>query len=149
MSWLVVKKGILNLRPSRIGSHGNEKVSTSKVSVDGQGILTELLHITCATRERRRENCPSAQVIEIGIHISNGISQTLIQLNPKVVLNGSKLSKTLLLSNCPRFTDIGLEELASKKEVVGLNMNRANVEAIAKVFFQSDILSLVGASLIF
>ena len=148
MSWLVIKKGITDFRPSRIGSHGDKKVSTSKIPVDGQGILTKLLHVTCASRERRGENGPPAQVIEIGIHIGNSICQALIKLNPKIVLNGSKSSKTLLLSNCPRLTDIGLKELASKKEMVGLSMKGANMEAIAKVFFQRDILSLVRGSLI-
>ena len=73
----------------------------------------------------------------------------MIQLNPKIILDGSKLCKTLLLSDCPRLTDIGLKELASKEEVVGLNMRRANVEAIAKVFFQANILPLPGGCLIF
>ena len=149
MSWLVVKKGILDLRPSRIGSHGDEKISTSKIPVDGQGILTKLLHVMCVTRERRRQNDgPSTQVIKIGIHIGNSNSQALVQLNPKIVLNGSKLSKTLLLSNCPRLTDISLKELASKEEVVRLNVDGANVKAITKIFFQSDTLSPIWASLI-
>jgi hypothetical protein len=87
MSWLVVKKGILDLRPRRIGSHGDEKVTTSKIPVDGQGILTKLVHVTCATRERRRKNGPSTQVIEVGIHIGNSICQALIQLHPEIVLN--------------------------------------------------------------
>src|SRR5450756_1578978 len=43
-SCLIMKQGILDLWPSRIGSHGDEKVSSSKIPVDGQGILAELLH---------------------------------------------------------------------------------------------------------
>ena len=72
----------------------------------------------------------------------------MIQLNPKIVLNRSKLSKALLFSNCPRLTDKGLKELASKKEVIRLSMNGANVKAIAKVFFQRHIHPLVRAFLI-
>jgi hypothetical protein len=49
------------------------------------------------------------------------------------------LLKTLLLSDCPRLTDICLKEFASKEEMVGLNMIRTNVEAIAHVFWQGDI----------
>ena len=65
----------------------------------------------------------------------------MIKLHPKLFLDGLKLSKALLLSNCPRLTNISLKELACKKEVVGLNMRRANVEVIAKVFIQGDKLS--------
>ncbi len=108
---LTVKQLILDFRPIRIGSHGDEKISTSKMPVDGQGILTELLHVTCAAREGRRKNGSSAQVIEISVHIcNNSICQALIKLHPKVVLPGSKLTQTLLLSNCPRLTDICLKE---------------------------------------
>jgi len=72
----------------------------------------------------------------------------LIKLNPQIGLDGSELSQTLLLSNCPRLTNICLEELASNKEMVGLNMGRTNVKAIAKVLIQADILSLVRGRLI-
>ena len=34
-SWLIIKKGICDFRPSRIGSHGDKKVFTSKIPVDG------------------------------------------------------------------------------------------------------------------
>ena len=71
MRFLIVEQFILDFRPSSIGSHGDEKVSSSKISVDGQGILTELLHVACATRKGRRENGSSAQVIEIDINIGN------------------------------------------------------------------------------
>src|SRR6266852_3593380 len=136
---LIVKQLILNFRPIRICSHGDEKVSSTKMSIDGQGILTELLHITCATRKERRKNGSPAQVVEIGVHICNdSICQALIKLHPKIILPGGKLTETLLLSNCPRLTDICLKELASKKEMIGLDMSRANVEAIAEIFFQTD-----------
>jgi hypothetical protein len=106
--------------------------------------LTELLHVVCATREGRRKNGSFAQVIEIGINIcNNSICQTLIKLHPKIVLNGSQLTHTLLLSNCPRLTDICLKEPACKKEMVGLNMSGANVKAIVKVFFQGHMLSTI------
>ena len=51
MSFLNVKEGLCDFWPSRIGSHSNKKVTTTKIPVDGQGILTELLHVTCATRK--------------------------------------------------------------------------------------------------
>ena len=53
----------------------------------------------------------------------------------------SKLTKALLLRNCPGFTDILLEELASEEKVVGLNVCGANVEAIAMKLLQADIFS--------
>jgi len=70
-SCLPVKKLILNFRPGRIGGHGDEKVSTSKMPVDGQGILTELLHEAGAAREGRRKNGSLAQQVKINIHIGN------------------------------------------------------------------------------
>ncbi len=48
---LIEEKGILDLRPMRIGSHCDEKISSSKIPVDSQGILAELLHESSATRE--------------------------------------------------------------------------------------------------
>ena len=51
-SSLTIKQSILNLWPCRIGSHGDEKVSSFKVPINGQGILAKLLYIACATRER-------------------------------------------------------------------------------------------------
>ena len=49
---LIVKQSILDLWPGRVGSHCDEKVSSSKIPVDGQGILKQLLHVMCSTRER-------------------------------------------------------------------------------------------------
>jgi hypothetical protein len=48
---LALKECILDLRPGRVGSHGDEEISTSIVAVDGQGILTELLHVASAARK--------------------------------------------------------------------------------------------------
>ena len=45
MRFLLVEQFILDFRPSSIGSHSDEKVFSSKIPVDSQGILTELLHI--------------------------------------------------------------------------------------------------------
>ena len=73
----------------------------------------------------------------------------MIKLHPEIILFGSKLAQTLLLSNCPRLTDICLKELASKKEMIGLDMSRMNVKAIAKVFFQADSLPAIVIGLIF
>lgn len=149
-SCLIVEQFVLDFRPISVGSHGDEKVASSKMPVDGQGILTELLHEACAASKGRRKNGSSAQVMEIDVHICyNSICQALIKLHPEIVLNGSKLCQTLLLSNCPRLTDICLKEFASQKEVVGLDMSGANVEAIAKVFFHADTLPAVRTGLIF
>lgn len=38
--FLIIKKAFFDLWPSRIGSHGDKKVSTFKIPVDCQGILT-------------------------------------------------------------------------------------------------------------
>jgi hypothetical protein len=73
-SCLTIEQLILDFRPGRIGSHGDEKVSSSKMPVDGQGVLTELLHEACATRERRRKNGSLAQLIHVGVPVCNGIS---------------------------------------------------------------------------
>jgi hypothetical protein len=145
-----MKQGILDLWPSRISSHGDKKVSSSKMSIDSQGILAELLHVACAASKGWRENGPPAQVIKVGIHIgNNSICQALIQLNPKIALNVFQLSKVLLLSNCPRLTNICLKELPSKEKMVWLNPSGVNVEVIAKVLFQGNILSLSRSFLIF
>ena len=48
---LASKKGLLNLRPGRIGCHSDKEVPSSKEAIDGQGILTVLLHIACAPRK--------------------------------------------------------------------------------------------------
>ena len=50
-SMLARKECRLHLRPARVGSHGDEQVSTPIVAVDGQGILTELLHVASAARK--------------------------------------------------------------------------------------------------
>jgi hypothetical protein len=58
------------------------------------------------------------------------------------------LSKALLLSNCPGFTDILLEEPAREKEVDGLNMWGTNVEAITEEFLQADIFFLAWSAIL-
>jgi hypothetical protein len=50
--------------------------------------------------------------------------------------------KAALLSNSPCFTYKLLKELASKKEMIRLNISRANMKAIAKEFSHSDIFLL-------
>src|SRR6266478_2547829 len=45
-SCLTLKEGICDFWPGRVGSNGNKKVSSSKVVVDGQGILTLLIRKT-------------------------------------------------------------------------------------------------------
>src|SRR6266849_4892674 len=81
-------------------------------------------------------------------HMSVSLGQ-LLSRSVWVILPGGKLTQTLLLSNCPRLTDICLKELASQKEVIGLDMSRANVKAITKVFFQADSIPAVTIGLIF
>jgi hypothetical protein len=49
---LAWKECRFDLRPCRVGSHGDEKVSSTKIPIDGQGILTELLHVVSAASER-------------------------------------------------------------------------------------------------
>jgi len=48
---LIEEKSILDLRPMRIGSHGDKKITSTKIPIDGQGILAKLLHESSATRE--------------------------------------------------------------------------------------------------
>ena len=50
--------------------------------------------------------------------------------------------KVALLSNSPCFTYKLLKELASKKEMIRLNISRVNMKAIAKEFSHSDIFLL-------
>src|SRR5882762_4517641 len=48
---LAIKQGILNFWPGSISCHGDEKVTTSKITIDSQCILTLLLHMTGAARK--------------------------------------------------------------------------------------------------
>jgi len=51
---LTWKECSLNLRPVRIGSHGDEEIPSSIVPVDGQGILQVLLHVASAASKGER-----------------------------------------------------------------------------------------------
>jgi len=51
---LTWKECRLDLRPLRIGSHGDKEVPTPIVSVDGQSILQVLLHVASAASEGGR-----------------------------------------------------------------------------------------------
>jgi len=73
---------VFDLRLGRIGSHGDEKVPSTKVVIDGQCILTVLLHVASAARKARRQNKPLAQIVPVSISIScYCISQALIDLS--------------------------------------------------------------------
>ena len=48
-SLLARQQCILNLRPTGVGSHGHKKIPSSKVAIDGQGILAMLLHVSGAS----------------------------------------------------------------------------------------------------
>jgi len=135
---------VFDLRPGRIGSHGDEKVPSTKVAINGQCILTMLLHVASAARKARRQNKPLAQIVQVGISIScHCISQALIDINMQLALIVSDKTEVILLCNSPCFTDKFLEEPASKKEMVGLNFFRVNVKAIVKVFTHRDMLFLI------
>jgi hypothetical protein len=140
---LVIKKCTLNFWPVRIGSHGDEKISSSIIAINGQCILTMLLHIASAARKARRQNESFAQLIPAGINIgSHSICQTLINLNTQLSLIHPDVVKAALLSNSPCLTYKLLKELASKKEMIRLNISGANMKAIAKEFSHSDIFLL-------
>ena len=51
--------------------------------------------------------------------------------------------EAILLSNCPYLTDILLKELSSTKEMLGLNIFRANKKMIAMKLYHRDILALL------
>src|ERR1700761_7487038 len=61
----------LNLRPSRIGCHGDKKVSSTIITVDGQGILTELLHVASAASERGGQYESCTQLIPVSVSIGS------------------------------------------------------------------------------
>ena len=74
-----MKKGIFDLWPKRVDSYSNKKTFITKMHIDGQSILIELLYVVCAISKGRGENSPFAQVIDASIHIcNNSIGQTLI-----------------------------------------------------------------------
>src|SRR5580698_6193265 len=99
--------------------------------------------MTGAPRKRGRKDDSFAQVLQVGIDImSNSISQASIKLNPKVILLGPKLGKTLLLSDGPRFTNILLKEFSRKEKMVGIKMCGANVKAITKILCQGNKFSI-------
>jgi hypothetical protein len=51
--------------------------------------------------------------MQVGLSIgSDGVYQAPINVSSKLALTGSELTKALLLSNSPGFTDILLEEAA-------------------------------------
>src|ERR1700751_706579 len=100
------------LRPGRIGSHSDKEITTSIIAVNGQCILTELLHVASASRKAGSQNHPSTQLCQVGISISsNRINQARINLSTKRVLMGLDIPQTLLLSNGPGLTCILLEKL--------------------------------------
>jgi hypothetical protein len=69
---------------------------------------------------------------------SNRVYQALIKVSSKVILFGCKLTEALLLSDCPGLTDILLEKIASEEEMDGLDVDGANVKAIAKELVHAD-----------
>ena len=95
---LAIKKCRGDLRPVRIGSHSNKKVTSSIESIDFQGILQVLLHVASAASKRRRKNELFAQLVPVSISIgSNSISQALEELYPKLVLVEFDKFETVLL----------------------------------------------------
>jgi hypothetical protein len=143
-SSLVVKQVIGDFRPLGIGRHGNEEITATKVPVDGKGILTMLLHVSGATNKGGRKNDPLSQLPHVNVSIGgHSICQAIVNISSELVLTGFKLIEALLLSDCPGFTDILLEKIAREKEMDGINVMGANVEAIAKVLVQADIFSAV------
>ena len=89
--------------------------------IDGQGILTELLHVVSTPRKGRGKNEPCAQLIPISLSIGRKcIYCALVNLNTKFTLVVPEVVEAILLSNSPCLTDILLKEVASEKDVVGL-----------------------------
>jgi hypothetical protein len=133
-----------------IGCHSDEEITTSKVAIDGQGILGVLLHVACAARKGRGKDKALAQLIEVHISICcHSILQALIDLHTKLLLIISMVSEAALFRNSPSLTDILLKELASKKEMIGLNVWRARKEMEAMELSQRHVFTLVFPLLIF
>lgn len=70
---------------------------------------------------------------------SNRVYQALVKVSSEVILFGRKLTEALLLSDSPGLTDVLLEEIASEEEMDGLNVDGANVKAIAKELIHADV----------
>jgi len=84
---LTMKKCRGDLRPVRIGSHSDEKVASSIMPVNCQGILQVLLHVVSAASEGRGKDKPFAQLIPVSISIgSDSISQALKELHLQLLL---------------------------------------------------------------
>jgi hypothetical protein len=148
-SRLSMEQVVYDFRPLGIGGHGDKEIATTKVPVDGQGILTMLLHVPGAPHKGRRKDDPLAQIMQAtGVSIgSDRVHQALVKVRSEGILTGPELSKTLLLSDGPSFTDVLLKEIASKEEMDGFDVKRANVKAIAKELIQADVLP--GFTLLF
>jgi hypothetical protein len=70
-----------------IGYHSDKEITTSKIAVDGQGILGVLLHVACAARKGREKYEVLAQLIKVHISICcHSILQALIDLHMKLLL---------------------------------------------------------------
>ena len=120
---LAMKEGRLDLRPCRVGSHGDEEILTTIVVIDGQGILQELLHMASVARKGGRENEPCAQLIPVSISIcSHCIHQALVNIHPELPLVLSDPVEAVLLSNSSGLTHTLLKEVAGEEDVIGLHI---------------------------
>jgi hypothetical protein len=138
---LSIEQVVYDFRPLGIGGHGDKEIATAKVPVDGQGILTMLLHVPGAAHKRRRKDDPLAQFMQASIIIgSDRVHQALVEVRSEGILTGLELSETFLLSDGPSFTDILLEEIASKEEMNRFDMKWADVKAIANELIHADVL---------
>jgi hypothetical protein len=120
---LLIHESKSDLRPCWIDSHSDKEITISKIVVDGQCILRVLLHIACTASKGRGKNKAFAKLIRVHISICcYYILQALIELHPKLLLIESMIVEAVLFSNSLYLTDILLKELASKKEMIGLNV---------------------------
>jgi len=119
---------LLDLRPVRIGCHGQEDVRLAPIVTDCHGVLEELIHVTYAALMAGGEN--NALTLLPKIHWSTilvamkSIMEALIQISTYLLLMSPDPVQIALLNRCPGIHQILLKELATAKDGVWLREAR-------------------------
>jgi hypothetical protein len=131
--WILTwQQGILDLWPVGVGSHGEKEITTFEVPIDSQCILEKLLHVTGASSKGGWQDDPPTKSSGVCINVGcNGICKPRIHLTAKLALAGHDIHQTILLTGGPMVTHILLKELSCLKDMLGLNIGRAWMKAIA------------------
>jgi hypothetical protein len=131
--WILTwEKSVLDLWPVGVGSHREKEVATIEVPVNRQRILEKLLHMTGAPCKRRRQDNPLTKFTKIGINIGcNGICKPRVQITANFPLAGHDEHESILLASGPMVAHPLLKELFCPKNMLGFDLWRARMKAIA------------------